>query len=96
MIVVCDRCKEHPVDIRLIEYMPEWGKIEIQGIRPVQLYLCPKCYVEFKAFIYGEEKPTEVCCIDCVHVGIENGIIWCEKKDVVTGIHNSCDDAERK
>ena len=102
MIVVCDRCKE-----RRTEYHPgmliKWGNIEIKenGSVVERVFLCPICFEEFKAFVKGEETPAEkkakeVCCINCIHLGIEYGVTWCGKKDVVTGIHNSCDDAERK
>lgn len=96
MIVVCDRCKVHQT-----EYSPgiynSWGVIEKKGEYDDKLYLlCPICYAEFNSFIENKKKPAEVCCIDCMHLGIENGVAWCEKKGVVTFIHNSCDDAERK
>lgn len=67
MIVVCDRCKEHPTIRDHILFTPGWGSIEVKHPDMEQLYLCPSCYEEFRQFIINEkpadgpvkEKPAE-------------------------------------
>lgn len=95
MIVVCDRCKERQTEKPMYISMPGWGEIEIKGVGAKEIYLCPKCYSEYKQFMKNEPEPVapkgEMLCKNCVYLYYNENYLFCAKTNGIVDLYHSCE-----